>query len=59
MVATNIILLVGGTLVAILGFFALVSPHISRWISAPGGPKLKGIIAMIVGIILIIISLTM
>ena len=58
METTNIVLVFGGAFVAILGFFALVSPHMSRWISAPGGPRLKGIVAMIVGIILMIIGLS-
>jgi len=58
METTNIILLAGGTLVALIGFFALVSPHVSRWINAPGGPRLKGIVAIIVGIILIILGLS-
>ncbi len=55
---TNIILIAGGALVALLGFFALINPNVSRFISAPGSTKLKGIIAIVVGLILIIVGLS-
>jgi len=55
---TNIILVAGGALVALLGFFAIINPNVSRIISAPGTAKIKGIIAIVIGLILIIVGLT-
>lgn len=56
METTNIILQIVGVIVVLFGIGALLNPNISRWINAPGSPKIKSIIAMIVGIILIIIG---
>ena len=53
----NIILLVTGLIVLFFGIGAFLNPNLARWINAPGGPRLKAIIAIIVGIILLIISL--
>jgi len=52
----NIILLVTGLIVLFFGIGAFLNPNLARWINAPGGPRLKAIIATIVGIIFIIIS---
>ena len=54
---TNIILLIIGAIVIIFGIGAFLNPNISRWINAPGGPKLKGSIAIVVGFIIIILGL--
>ena len=53
----NIILLIAGAIVILLGVLAFFYPNLARWINAPGGPRLKSIIALIVGIVLIIIGL--
>jgi len=55
---TNIILVAVGALVALLGFFAVINPNVSKIISAPGSAKIKGVIAIVIGVILIIIGLT-
>jgi hypothetical protein len=52
----NIILLIVGLIVILFGVGAFFYPNLARWINAPGGPRLKALIATIVGIILIIIS---
>ena len=54
---TNIILLVSGVIVALFGLAAFFNPNVARWINAPGGPRLKAMIAMVIGVILIIIGL--
>lgn len=54
---TNTILLVSGVIVTLIGVAAFLNPNLARWINAPGGPRLKAIIAMIVGIILVIVGL--
>ncbi|MCK4365289.1 MAG: hypothetical protein KAW45_04510 [Thermoplasmatales archaeon] len=52
----NIILLVSGAIVLLFGIGAFLNPNLARWINAPGGPRLKSIIALIIGIILVIVS---
>ncbi len=56
METTNIILLAAGIIVLLFGIGAFLHPNIARWINAPGGPRLKAIIATIIGIILIVIA---
>ena len=56
MSVTNTILLVSGVIVTLIGVAAFFNPHIARWINAPGGPRLKAIIAMIIGIIIMVIG---
>jgi hypothetical protein len=53
----NLIFLIIGTIVMLIGIAAFFNPNWARWINFPGGPRLKAIIALITGIILIIISL--
>ncbi|UCF12816.1 MAG: hypothetical protein JSW06_00810 [Thermoplasmatales archaeon] len=54
---TNIILLIVGVCVTLFGIGAFFNPNIARWINAPGGPRSKAIIAIIIGLILIIVGL--
>ena len=53
----NTIIIVVGIITLLFGVIAFFNPNFTRLINAPGGPKLKAIIAMIAGIILIIVSL--
>ena len=57
METANIILLIVGIIVSVFGIGAFFNPNFARWINAPGSPRFKAIIAMIVGIILVVISL--
>lgn len=54
---TNTILIVVGLFVTLIGLAAFFNPNFARWINAPGGPRIKAIIAMIIGIIIIIASI--
>ena len=54
---TNMIISIVGVIVIIIGFAAFINPNFARIINAPGGPKLKATIALVVGIILIILGL--
>jgi hypothetical protein len=56
METANIILIIVGLIVLIFGIGAFFNPNFARWINAPGGPRLKATIAIIVGIILMIAS---
>lgn len=53
---TNIILIIAGVIVTLFGLGAFLNPNLARWINAPGAPIIKGIIAMIIGIIMIIVG---
>ena len=58
MSTTNTILKVIGIFVIIVGIAALFNPSFAKLINAPGGPRIKAIIALITGIIIFIIGLT-
>jgi len=53
----NIVLIIVGAIILLIGIAAFVNPNWTRWINFPGGPKLKAIGSTTVGIILIIIGL--
>lgn len=53
----NIIMIVVGAIVALIGVVAFFNPNFARIINAPGGPRLKAIVALIAGIIIAIVGL--
>lgn len=53
----NIFMLICGIIVSVIGIGTWINPNLERLINAPGGPRLKGTIALIIGIIIIIIGL--
>lgn len=53
----NLITLIVGLIVILIGLAAFFNPHFARIINVPGSPRLKAIIAMFVGAIIAIISL--
>ena len=54
---TNLILVIVGVFVIIIGLAAFINPNFARIINAPGGPRLKAIIALVVGIIILLLGL--
>ena len=56
METTNIILTIIGIIIILFGVGAFINPNFARWINAPGSPRLKAIVAIVVGIILVIVS---
>ncbi len=52
----NTIVTIVGAIVLLFGIGAFLNPNIARLINAPGGPRLKAIIATIIGIILVVIA---
>lgn len=54
---TNTILVIVGVIVLLFGIAAFFNPNWARWINVPGGPRLKAIAALIIGVIMIIIGL--
>lgn len=57
METVNLILTIVGIIVVLFGAGAIINPNFARWINAPGSPRLKAIIAIVIGIILVIVSL--
>jgi hypothetical protein len=53
----NLITLIVGIIVILIGLAAFFNPNFARIINAPGSPRLKAIIAMVVGVIIVTISL--
>jgi len=47
----------GGLLPLLFGIGAFLNPNLARFINAPGGPRIKAIVSMIIGIVFIIIGL--
>ena len=58
METVNLILIIVGVIALFTGIGAFLNPTIARFINAPGvGPRLKAIIALVTGLILIFIGL--
>jgi len=54
----NTILIIVGLFTIAVGIGAFLNPNIARFINSPGGPRIKAVVALITGIIILIISLT-
>ena len=52
----NTILIVTGAIVTLIGVLTTFIPNLARIINAPGGPRLKASITIIIGLILIIVG---
>jgi hypothetical protein len=57
MTVVNTVFIITGAITAVIGILAFFMPGFARIINAPGGPRLKAIIALIIGIILILVGL--
>jgi hypothetical protein len=53
----NIFFVIVGIIAILFGIGAILNPNVARWIRSPGGPRLKAVISIISGIILIIVAL--
>jgi len=53
----NIVLIIVGAIVSLIGVAAFINPNFSKLINVPGGPKLKAIVAIIIGLIILITGL--
>ena len=57
MTITNYILIIVGGLVALVGILSIFFPGLTRIINAPGGERIKSIIAIIIGLIIFLIGI--
>ena len=53
----NIVFLAVGLLTTVIGLLAFFVPNFARLINAPGGPKIKAVIALIIGIVFILVAI--
>lgn len=56
MAIQNLIIIIVGAIIVLLGFGTLINPNIERLINLPGGATLKAIVSLVVGIIIIIMG---
>jgi hypothetical protein len=54
---TNLIFIIVGVIVTFIGILSIFFPGITKIINAPGNERIKSIIAIIIGLILLIIGL--
>jgi len=54
----NTVFFIVGIITSLFGLAAFLNPSFARFINAPGGPRLKAIVALTIGIIFIVVSLT-
>ena len=57
MIDTNTILIITGAIITIIGIAGFLNPNFTKIVSAPGGPRLKAIIAIVAGLIILIAGL--
>ena len=57
MVDTNTILIIIGVIVTAIGILGFFNPNFTKLINAPGGPRLKAIIAIVIGVIILVLGL--
>ena len=53
----NIIIIVVGLIVSLIGIAAFLNPNFAKLINVPGEPRLKAVVALIIGIIILIYGL--
>ncbi len=53
----NLVLTIIGSIITLIGIIAFFVPNFAKLINVPGGPKIKGIVAIIIGIIILIYGL--
>jgi len=58
MTVANYIFIILGVIIALMGALSIIFPGLTRIINAPGDHRLKSIIAIIVGLIILIIGIT-
>ena len=56
MAIPNLILIIVGAIIALLGIGTLINPNIERLINLPGGATLKAIISLVIGTVIIIMG---
>jgi hypothetical protein len=56
MAIPNLIIIIVGAIIVLLGFGTLINPNIERLINLPGGATLKAIISLVTGTVIIIMG---
>jgi len=53
----NIFIIIVGVIISLIGIGAFLNPNFAKLINVPGGPRLKAMVALIVGLIILIYGL--
>ncbi len=53
----NIVITIVGVIISLIGIGAFLNPNFAKLINVPGGPRLKAMVALIVGLIIMIYGL--
>jgi hypothetical protein len=56
MAIPNLIIIIVGAIIVLLGFGTLINPNIERLINLPGGATLKAMISLVTGTVIIIMG---
>jgi len=56
MAIPNLILIIVGAIIVLLGIGTLLNPNIERLINLPGGATVKALISLVIGVIIIIMG---
>jgi hypothetical protein len=59
METANTVMIIVGALLTLLGALTIFIPNLTRIINVPGGPKLKAIVSIIIGLILIFVGISL
>ena len=53
----NIVIIVVGAIISLIGIATFLNPNFAKLINVPGGPRLKAMVALVVGLIILIYGL--
>jgi hypothetical protein len=54
---TNIVIIIVGAVVSLIGIAAFLNPNFAKLINVPGGSRMKAIVAIIIGLIILFYGL--
>lgn len=53
----NIAIIIVGIIISLIGIATFLNPNFAKLINVPGGPRLKAMVALVVGLIILIYGL--
>ena len=53
----NIAIIIVGVIISLIGIATFLNPNFAKLINVPGGPRLKAMVALVVGLIILIYGL--
>jgi hypothetical protein len=53
----NLVIIVVGAIISLIGIATFLNPNFAKLINVPGGPRLKAMVTLVVGLIILIYGL--